>query len=55
MEDIISLTTLPMHGESNRMGVVLEEDDEEKLQCLTFAMAVWWPLKRLESQLALPG
>lgn len=30
MEDVVSLTMLPMYGERNTMCLLLEEDDEEK-------------------------
>lgn len=39
LEDMVSLTTLSMLGKRNATGVVLEGDDEQKLQYLTSAMA----------------
>lgn len=38
LEDIARLTMLPMFGEANDMGIVLEEEDEVKLRYLTSTM-----------------
>lgn len=33
-EDVVSLTMLPLYGERNTMPIVLEEEDEAKIQFL---------------------
>lgn len=38
LEDVASLTMLPMFGEANAVGIILEEDDQVKLKFLTIFM-----------------
>lgn len=38
LKDVVTLMMLPMFGETNAMGVVLEVEDEMKLKYLTFSM-----------------
>lgn len=40
LKDVTILTILPMYGEANAVGVILEDDDGVKLKYLTSAMAV---------------
>lgn len=39
LDDVVSLTMLPIYGERNSMGAVLKGVDEDKLHSLTSAMA----------------
>lgn len=39
LEDVASLTMLPLFGEMNAIGIVLKEGDQTKLKHLTIAMA----------------
>lgn len=41
LEEVSRLTMLPMFGDVNAIEVVLREEDEEKLCCLTSAMTTF--------------
>lgn len=38
LEDVLNLMALAIYGEVNAMGMILEGDDEDKLQWLTAAI-----------------
>lgn len=38
LEDVLNITALPLYGETNTMGLILEGEDEDKLQSLTAAI-----------------